>query len=880
VSYDNYNHKLKTKKMNFIRRFLPIIVCALLGVTSVYAQEKPLDFWGESPRLFTIAKDGQDLYHDLESRQHVDYKSAYFITDHADKQVGDFSIVFDAGKANNPKTFGFVSSLWGDFWELDDKFSLHLFIKVKGSTALGNVTVSLVDKSGRQAKKLIKAWEMNQWHKLSILLSDFEADRGFDYSNVKECSFNAVLPKDALVWFDGVHFTRDNMHIGVTDKSLRQRMDEERKTRERRITQAFEFSSQNDSSGGPWSSYFASLYLNKNVKETNAKILAGLDEHRHENPWSLFMTPYLCRLYYTFSSKAEKFPGRITSKVEKLLLSVLWDRTYEKNDIHWSKKSTWWMDGSENHDINAKACNLVSARIFMNEPEYKDRIYPDYGYGGGLHYGSPGYRGKKLKDRKEGGRASLSDGKEYNAADHYYAWRDFLKEYFIERAKKGFFLERSSGGYMAHTLNFVDLVYVCGGDPKLTQIVKQFKDLVWADWAQEQISGSRGGIKVRNHNKVGNGRMQGYMSYYLGGPGNGLVWWYWSLVNDYQLPGLVVNMALDRQSLGNYEYISRGVGEEENVWPRPLGTERTMLCDTESRFVKYSYVTPDYILSSQMEHPAAMHSHLSATGRWQGMVFAQSPECRIVTIGMEQSDKTMARNSKYDMEMMYRGAQSRSVMITQQSRRWYQINPDWYLAYRGRFEKPMGVYMGDNWDRMVEKSGWIFVESGNAYAAVRIILWDEAYEKEQIAKREGNQKHFNSHKDEPTVKIREDAYTWVRDHTVIQLEDQLSPVIIEGGQKEDYASLDAFMKDILDNDLKLYKMVVPGYNTLVYTGCGEDAREIVFNAGTLEIPTIGGEYIDYSYPMAFDSPYMKSEYKSGKIEIRCGEEILNLDFSK
>ena len=143
-------------------------------------------------------------------------------------------------------------------------------------------------------------------------------------------------------------------------------------------------------------------------------------------------------------------------------------------------------------------------------------------------------------------------------------------------------------------------------------------------------------------------------------------------------------------------------------------------------------------------------------------------------------------------------------------------------------------------------------------------LWGQAIEGEDL--------------EDTWVTPPEDAYSWTRDHTVIELKDKFAPVIIEGGLKEDYSTLDAFMADVLDNDLKLYKTVVPGFNVLVYSGCGEDAKEIVFNAGTIEIPTIGGEYIDYSYPMVFDSPYMKSEYKSGKIELQYGEEKLNLDF--
>jgi hypothetical protein len=49
------------------------------------------------------------------------------------------------------------------------------------------------------------------------------------------------------------------------------------------------------------------------------------------------------------------------------------ERTYIKNDIFWARQSTWWLDGSENHDLNSKACNLVSSRIFMNEPDYRTK---------------------------------------------------------------------------------------------------------------------------------------------------------------------------------------------------------------------------------------------------------------------------------------------------------------------------------------------------------------------------------------------------------------------------------------------------------------------------------------------------------------------------
>ena len=46
----------------------------------------------------------------------------------------------------------------------------------------------------------------------------------------------------------------------------------------------------------------------------------------------------------------------------------------------------------------------------MDEPDYKDRIYPDHGFGGGYFYGHSGYLGKSTDPKRvhsSGGRANL-----------------------------------------------------------------------------------------------------------------------------------------------------------------------------------------------------------------------------------------------------------------------------------------------------------------------------------------------------------------------------------------------------------------------------------------------------------------------------------------
>jgi hypothetical protein len=58
-------------------------------------------------------------------------------------------------------------------------------------------------------------------------------------------------------------------------------------------------------------------------------------------------------------------------------------------------------------------------------------------------------------------------------------------------------------------------------------------------------------------------------------------------------------------------------------------------------------------------------------------------------------------------------------------------------------------------------------------------------------------------------------------------------------------------------------------------------RRSFFNgANQADIPTIGGEYINYSHPKTFDAPCLQGEYESGIVKICKGERGQTLDFNK
>jgi len=858
---------------------------AIIAIMALHARsiDKPLDFWDEEIRLFCVADAGKHVDSDLSERIAISYVSQSFAMDHSTKKEGDFSVLYVPGKSGHPPIFGFVSNLWLDVgWNLSPSHQLNFWLKVDDDQAPSKWKMRLIDSNGAEAVGTItKTNTSGEWEAFSIRLKSLKAPKEFNWSSVKMCEFDAVFGKEATIWLDGIRFEGQNRVIGVTDKSLVQRMEEAEASRNTRIGIAFKQSTKTDKDF-PALSAFAKMFLNEDLETANQLLVDELKKSSDANAWSLFHTPIYCRFYYFFSNRNGKYPGRMTPETEKLLLETLWDRTAAKNDIAWARQSTWYLDGSENHDLNAKACNLVTSRIFMNEPDYKDRIYPDYGFGGSYHYGHAGYYGPGIdpESRHGGGRANLADGKEYKARDHYEAWLVFLKTYFRERAERGFFLEYASNTYTKHSLNMVDLAYQYCGDEELHHIVGNFLTLFWAEWAQVSISGERGGPKTRHHHTVFGKGDSTYrlISYHMGGPATAGVWWYWNIINDYNLPPVVWKMAMDREGMGCYTYKARGIGEEENVLPRPPGTERSLVVDTDARFLKNTYVTPDYTLGTQMDHPSAVHSHLSNVGRWHGMTFAQSAKARIVPVCLPGKANKKGQTNPYELEAMYQTVQHEQTLIVQQSRRWYAVHPEWYLI-NADYNQPIGIWFGLEWDQRIETLGWIFVQRGNAYAAVRPVMWDEQYEKEKKIKTSGTQAIFNAPDDAPTVKLREDCYRWNSDSTIILLEDNHLPVIIQAGRVADYPTLDDFMHDVLDNPVALYKTVVPGNHILVYSESGADAKEIVFNASVPEIPTIGNEPVNYSHPMTFDSPYIKSEYKSGKIHIEYDNEILDLDFN-
>ena len=107
---------------------------------------------------------------------------------------------------------------------------------------------------------------------------------------------------------------------------------------------------------------FALLYLNKNLEQANevltrdSKSTQGHVEGFLRNQCMPLMLLLLKAVWYIES--------RMSAENEKMLLAVLWEKTYIKNDIHLARQSTWYLEGSENHDLNLSP-HAWSRRAFL-----------------------------------------------------------------------------------------------------------------------------------------------------------------------------------------------------------------------------------------------------------------------------------------------------------------------------------------------------------------------------------------------------------------------------------------------------------------------------------------------------------------------------------
>ncbi|MBI5686858.1 MAG: hypothetical protein HZC54_17460 [Verrucomicrobia bacterium] len=413
--------------------------------------------------------------------------------------------------------------------------------------------------------------------------------------------------------------------------------------------------------------------------------------------FSLFGVSFV-RMYGLMNRRTGPMKGLLSRKAEENFEKGLWAVAKANSKLAEAKRGVWDMEGSENHHLASKSCDLLVAQFLRKLPAYADQKCDD---------------GSTL-------------------AEQYETRRAYFSKWFDERAKRGQFVEAGSPSYQGDSVSALFNLRDFAQDPVLRRKADMYLDLTYAVIAEETLRTTRGGPKSRvkvGHEYDGGFCDRGY-DLLFNAPGRAFV----PLgvgaqsTSNYYPPPAVVNLAKDTTGRGVYVFSKR--------WPGPVaqgggkGAEdpdgplwRTL--DPERSVLRYGFATPSYVIGSAGLDPAWLDD-ASMGFRWQGVVFDSDPLARI---GFEVKP---ANTKDWHGFNPFFSVQDRNILITQQ---WAPVPPN----PRSALPAHLRVYFSPTLDEVQEEAGWIFVKAGGAFAAVKVVAgsyqWTPAWKRaERVGK--------------------------------------------------------------------------------------------------------------------------------------------------
>lgn len=436
----------------------------------------------------------------------------------------------------------------------------------------------------------------------------------------------------------------------------------------------------------------------------------------------------------------------------------------------------------------------------------------------------PGYQDKPFKDGR-------------TPAEHYAAWTEYLKEYIRQRVRKGMLIEIESPSYASATLKSMVAFYDFAEDPVLKQLAGDFLTLYWVLWAETQIDAVEGGAKTRVYAKAAK-RSGGFIrraAWYLIGEG-APDFFHASMLpfvtSTWRVPDVVFQVAYGWPEFAPYEIRQRRIGLAVSGYTSP--PHYRMKTDFGG-ILRYSYVTADFIMGTLMleARPSSDWAAISSQNRWDGVIFAGDPDARIYPAPHNAGGASIL-NGLWSV-------QSKGAMVSQCLTP-RQVGAAGSVAGAGAAEDWRVFFSSAGLSQPVREGRWIFVEAPQAYAGVCVV---------EGAAEFGTPDRFGS---------------WL----VCERID--SPVIIEAGRKDDYQSFAAFREAVLKREIT-FKESVLNYRTLA-------GDLLTFYADQSRLPEINGSPVDLVPDRVLDSPFVRSEWDSGVVAIRYGEDEKLLNFNE
>lgn len=413
-------------------------------------------------------------------------------------------------------------------------------------------------------------------------------------------------------------------------------------------------------------------------------------------------------------------------------------------------------------------------------------------------------------------------------ADHHAAWTAYLKEYLRQRACKGMFIEINSPSYASATLKSMYNFYDFSDDPVLKKRASQLIELYWTLWAQEQLDAVEGGAMARCYAKsaLRSGGFIKSVAWYLIGTGNPEFVHNSMLpfvTSTWTVPDIVLQIAANPQRRGVYEIRQRRMGLAHKGYSRPI---HYRLKTDFGGILRYSYCTPDFIMGSLITEarPTDDWAAISSQNRFAGVIFAGDRDARVYPAPYNAKGSSIYNG--------FWSVQSKGAMISQQLSR--------QITGKGAMQEWRVFFSNAGLSKPVQKGSWIFAEAKNAYVGVHVLKGSASFEKIKFGR-------------------------W------LVCKDSMTPVIIEAARKKDYADFASFQEKAMSQPISFEKSVL-SYETIA-------GDKLTFYTDQSRLPKINDLTVDLAPELVFESPYVRSEWNSGVVTIKYGQDRKTLNFN-
>ena len=422
---------------------------------------------------------------------------------------------------------------------------------------------------------------------------------------------------------------------------------------------------------GVYSYALACLYLDTNVNQANDLIVDfytnnpvpdsdGIDYNGY------FWQHIMWRLYHDPAMNA-----RLTPQARTIIEDNMWLWLRTRSHILEAQGTEWVYHGSENHDAMQKGSHLLCALALKNAPGY-------------------------------GPSQVLKDGS--TVGEHATAWTDYFQRYFIGRAKEGINAEIASPIYAKYSVGAYYNIMDFSDSPVLRGLAEKFITLYWADTASDWVStGVRGGGEARCYKENYLRRGTNYSFHEL-------LWAYgWhqrsgatrtypliAATSSYRIPDIITACAADPNRPG-FLYTSRRWGRTSGS----SGNNNYVTFDNgDSSLLRETWVTKDFSMGTLTFDMKKDYLQILDQNRAMGVMFSSGINDRVMIFG-----KGAANNKSYaDLN----GVCRENCMVVQRDK-----NSN--SSGNGTL-----VFVAQNlWDNRVETGGWLFLNTGDAFCAIK-----------------------------------------------------------------------------------------------------------------------------------------------------------------